>query len=141
MDVHGDEAIPHNFIAGFEGIPAATPRQLGLYARYCDTLARITPEFQTRVGYGVSKPGTGNMTMATNAIAHRFGCPAFTLEMPFKDATELPDPLPWLVRRALDGAWAGLSGGAAGDGGRTRLAGLRVFPMRYWRLDRPRRGL
>ena len=102
LDVHGDEAIPHNFIAGFEGIPAATERQLGLYARYCDTLARITPEFQTRVGYGVAKPGTGNMTMATNAIAHRFQCPAFTLEMPFKDAMELPDPVyGWSAERSM----------------------------------------
>lgn len=102
LDVHGDEAIPHNFIAGFEGIPAATPRQLDLYARYRDTLARITPEFQTRIGYGVSKPGTGNMTMATNAIAARFGCPAYTLEMPFKDAVEMAEPVRgWSPERSM----------------------------------------
>ena len=28
MDVHGDEAIPANFLAGFEGIPSLTDRQL-----------------------------------------------------------------------------------------------------------------
>ena len=27
MDVHGDEAIPANFLAGFEGIPSITERQ------------------------------------------------------------------------------------------------------------------
>ncbi len=102
LDVHGDEAIPHNFIAGFEGIPGATARQLDLYARYRDTLARITPEFQTRIGYGEAKPGTGNMTMATNAIAHRFGCPAFTLEMPFKDANEMAEPVRgWSPERSM----------------------------------------
>jgi len=102
IDVHGDEAIPHNFIAGFEGIPAATPRQLGLYDRYVKTLERLTPEFQSRIGYGVAKPGTGNLTMATNAIAHRFGCPAFTLEMPFKDATEMADPVRgWSAERSM----------------------------------------
>ena len=102
MDVHGDEAIPHNFIAGFEGIPAATPRQLDLYRAYVDTLARLSPEFQTRIGYGEARPGTGNMTMATNAIAARFGCPAFTLEMPFKDAMELPDPVHgWSAERSM----------------------------------------
>ncbi len=102
LDVHGDEAIPHNFIAGFEGIPAATPRMLELYARYRDTLARITPEFQTRIGYGEARPGTGNMTMATNAIAHRFGCPTFTLEMPFKDANEMAEPVRgWSPERSM----------------------------------------
>lgn len=92
LDAHGDESLPHNFLAGFEGIPAATERQLGLYRRYEATLARLTPEFQTKVGYGTTSPGTGNMTMSTNAIAHRFGAVAFTLEMPFKDADDLPDP-------------------------------------------------
>ncbi|WP_310474029.1 M14-type cytosolic carboxypeptidase, partial [Sandarakinorhabdus sp.] len=32
MDVHGDEAIPQVFIAGFEGIPSITNRQLALLA-------------------------------------------------------------------------------------------------------------
>ena len=27
MDIHGDEAIPANFLAGFEGIPSITERQ------------------------------------------------------------------------------------------------------------------
>jgi murein tripeptide amidase MpaA len=93
MDVHGDEAIPHVFIAGFEGIPAASERQTRLYQDYVARLARLSPDFQTAKGYEPSKPGEGNMTMSTNAIAHRFGCPAFTLEMPFKDADDLPDPL------------------------------------------------
>jgi murein tripeptide amidase MpaA len=30
------------------------------------------------------------MTVATNAIAHRFNCMAYTLEMPFKDNKNLP---------------------------------------------------
>jgi len=93
MDVHGDESIPHVFMAGFEGIPGATSRQLDLYQRYLDLLARRSPDFQTRVGYDTAKPGEGNMTMSTNALAHRFGCVAMTLEMPFKDALELPDPV------------------------------------------------
>jgi murein tripeptide amidase MpaA len=92
FDVHGDEAIPHVFIAGFEGIPAATGRQTRLYDAFVARLARLSPDFQTARGYDASKPGEGNMTMSTNALAHRFGCPAFTLEMPFKDADELPDP-------------------------------------------------
>ncbi|MDT7932992.1 MAG: M14-type cytosolic carboxypeptidase [Sphingomonadaceae bacterium] len=93
MDVHGDETIPHLFMAGFEGIPNATPQQAEGYRRYLELLGRHSADFQTRVGYEIAAPGTGNLTMATNAIAHRFGAVAMTLEMPFKDALENPDPV------------------------------------------------
>ena len=92
MDVHGDEALPHNFIAGFEGIPSITEAQLGLLGTYKQVLARVSPDFQTRIGYPVSPPGHANLTMSTNQVAERFGCLAMTLEMPFKDANENPDP-------------------------------------------------
>ena len=93
LDVHGDEALPHNFIAGFEGIPNITDRQLDLLARYKDKLALITPDFQTKVGYPISAAGKANLTMSTNQLANRFGCLAMTLEMPFKDAEDNPDPI------------------------------------------------
>ena len=90
MDVHGDEAIPQVFIAGFEGIPSITPKQLALLADYKARLARITPDFQTAKGYPISRPGTANLAMSTNQLAERFGCLAMTLEMPFKDNDDLP---------------------------------------------------
>lgn len=93
MDVHGDESLPHNFIAGFEGIPNITNRQLGLLADYKAILARVSPDFQTLVGYPPSSPGKANLTMSTNQLANRFGCLAMTLEMPFKDAAENLDPV------------------------------------------------
>jgi murein tripeptide amidase MpaA len=92
MDVHGDEAIPHVFIAGFEGIPNWTDRQGELYHLFRDTLARRTPDFQTRHGYHVSAPGKANLSMSTNQLANRYGCVSATLEMPFKDNADLPDP-------------------------------------------------
>jgi murein tripeptide amidase MpaA len=91
MDVHGDEAIPAVFLAGFEGIPAITDKQLGLYHRYRDTLAVRTPDFQTRLGYPVAGDGKANLSMSTNQLAQRFGAVAMTLEMPFKDNDDLPD--------------------------------------------------
>ena len=91
MDVHGDEAIPAVFIAGFEGIPSITDKQLALYHRYRDTLARRTPDFQTRLGYPVAGVGRANLSMSTNQVAERFGAVAMTLEMPFKDNDDLPD--------------------------------------------------
>ena len=92
MDVHGDESIPHVFIAGFEGIPNWTERQGELYHRFRNRLAARTGDFQTRHGYGVAPPGKANLSMSTNQLANRFGCVAMTLEMPFKDNDDQPDP-------------------------------------------------
>ena len=36
--------------------------------------------------------GKANLTMSTNQLAERFGCVSMTLEMPFKDNHELPEP-------------------------------------------------
>jgi murein tripeptide amidase MpaA len=92
MDVHGDEAIPANFIAGFEGIPSLTERQGELYRAYLAALLKATPDFQTTLGYPVAEPRKSNLSMSTNQVAERFGCVAMTLEMPFKDNAALPDP-------------------------------------------------
>ena len=106
MDVHGDEAIPAVFIAGFEGIPAWSEAQGADYARYRTILERRTPDFQTRVGYPAARPGKANLSMSTNQLAQRFGpshgCVAFTLEMPFKDNDDLPDPVQgWSPERSI----------------------------------------
>lgn len=92
MDVHGDEAIPHVFIAGFEGIPGITQAQLASYHRYLAILDAQTPDFQTKAGYPIAPAGRANLTMATNQIAERYGAVAMTLEMPFKDHNDLPCP-------------------------------------------------
>ena len=92
MDVHGDEALPHNFIAGFEGIPSITAPQLALLNDYKTILSRLSPDFQTKIGYPATPAGRANLTMSTNQLAERFGCLAMTLEMPFKDCDDNPDP-------------------------------------------------
>jgi len=91
MDVHGDEAIPYVFLAGFEGIPNWSEAQGALYARYREILARRSPDFQIEHGYAVAGPGSANLTMSTNQLANRFGAVAMTLEMPFKDNEALAD--------------------------------------------------
>ncbi len=96
MDVHGDEAIPANFFAGFEGIPNWTDAQGDAFYGFRDALAAHTPEFQTELGYGRSAHGKANLTMSTNQVANRFahlGCVAATLEMPFKDHDPMADPV------------------------------------------------
>lgn len=92
MDIHGDEAIAANFLAGFEGIPSWTQAQQDLYDRFSQELVRISPDFQTAKGYEVSAPGQANLSMSTAQLAERFGAVSMTLEMPFKDNDDLPDP-------------------------------------------------
>ena len=91
LDVHGDEAIPANFIAGFEGIPGWTDAHGEKFYDYGRRLAARTPDFQTEKGYPKSRPGTANLSMSTNQLAERFGAVSVTLEMPFKDHDPNPD--------------------------------------------------
>lgn len=97
MDVHGDEAIPAAFIAGFHGIPSWSDAQGAKYDAFLKRLAHRTPDFQTKLGYPEKHGrGTANLSMSTNQLAERFGpshgCISMTLEMPFKDNHEWPDP-------------------------------------------------
>jgi murein tripeptide amidase MpaA len=92
MDIHGDEAIPANFLAGYEGIPSWTDAHGEKFYDYARRLAAHTPDFQTELGYPRARPGTANLSMSTNQIAERFGAVAMTLEMPFKDHDANPDP-------------------------------------------------
>ncbi len=92
MDVHGDEALPYNFIAGFEGIPSLTKAQLARLNQFQDVLERICPDFQTEKGYDLDPPKSADLKKCTDYVAETFGCLAMTLEMPFKDNDDMPDP-------------------------------------------------
>jgi murein tripeptide amidase MpaA len=91
IDVHGDEAIAANFLAGFEGIPSWTDELGEKYYEYGRRLAAATPDFQLEKGYGKASPGKANLSMSTNQLAERFGAVGMTLEMPFKDHDPNPD--------------------------------------------------
>jgi murein tripeptide amidase MpaA len=92
MDVHADEAIPAVFLAGFEGIPSWKIEQGEGYYRYERILDRRTPDFQTKLGYPKAAAGKANLSMSTNQLAERFGAVAMTLEMPYKDLADFPEP-------------------------------------------------
>jgi murein tripeptide amidase MpaA len=107
MDVHGDEAIPANFLAGFEGIPSHTERQQRLFDLFGETLERLSPDFQRQKGYEISAAGQANMSMSTTQLAERYGCVSMTLEMPFKDNFDLPDEVyGWSPQRSKFLAYA-----------------------------------
>ena len=93
MDVHGDEAIAANFLAGFEGVPSLKQEQQALFDAFSEALVRATPDFQTAKGYDIPAPGKANLSMSTAQLAERFGAVSMTLEMPFKDNDDLPDPV------------------------------------------------
>jgi murein tripeptide amidase MpaA len=92
LDVHGDEGLPYNFVVGSEGTAGYSPRTAELEGLFKATWLAASPDFQDEVHYGVCAPGAANPTLATNWIAQRFACLAFTIEMPFKDNARLPDP-------------------------------------------------
>jgi murein tripeptide amidase MpaA len=92
LDVHGDEALPYNFIAGANGIPSWNDKKQQQLDEFQHYLARINPDFQTAKGYPIGEPGQANMTLCTNYVAEHFNCLAMTLEMPFKDTADTPMP-------------------------------------------------
>ncbi len=91
LDVHGDEALSYNFIAGFEGIPSLTNKQSRLISSYKNILEKLCPDFQQEVEYPEDAPGSADLSMCTNYVAETHNCLAMTLEMPFKDNANLPD--------------------------------------------------
>ena len=92
LDIHGDEEIPYVFTAGCEGNPGYTPRLAALEERFRSHLSGLTKDFQTTHGYTRDEPGQANMTLACNSVGQRFDCLALTLEMPFKDNDDAPNP-------------------------------------------------
>lgn len=100
LDVHGDEDLPYNFVAGCEGIPSYDERHKELEETFKAAFLAATPEFQTQYGYDLDAPGKANMTVANSAVGERFKCLSYTLEMPFKDNADLPDEdFGWSVAR------------------------------------------
>ncbi len=93
LDVHGDEALPYNFLAGTEGIPGWNRERQQQLELYKLTLANLNPDFQVEHGYPPNTAGNANMSYCSNSLAERFGALVMTLEMPFKDASGTPDQL------------------------------------------------
>ena len=92
LDIHGDEEIPYVFTAGCEGNPGYTQRLATLEERFRTHLSALTKDFQTTHGYTRDLPGQANMTLACNSVGQRFDCLSLTLEMPFKDNNDAPNP-------------------------------------------------
>ena len=92
FDIHGDEAIPHNFLAGSEGVSNYDDAAALREKTFKQIFESVTPAFQTKMGYPIDEPGQADLRVASNYVAEKFACLAMTLEMPFKDANDVPCP-------------------------------------------------
>ncbi|HWA61004.1 MAG TPA: M14-type cytosolic carboxypeptidase [Caulobacteraceae bacterium] len=93
LDIHGDESLPHVFIDGCDVDPEATPAQIAGVEAFRQALLAADDAFQTKVGYPVTYAGGEAPGMCTRAVPRRYGAVGVTLEMPFKDSLDRPDPV------------------------------------------------
>lgn len=91
LDIHGDETLPYVFFSTAEEVPGFSAEAAAAQARFVESFAAASPDFQTREGYQPGRFGEELLTLASKWVAHRFGCVSLTLEMPFKDNAILPD--------------------------------------------------
>ena len=92
LDVHGDEALPYVFVDGCERLPRFTERRRELQRAFIAAFKRASADFQDVHGYPDDKETKVNLTLASKHVGDAFGCLALTLEMPFKDNADRPDP-------------------------------------------------
>ena len=91
FDIHGDEVLPYNFVAGSEMLPDFDAAQLRTQDAFIAHFKVASPDFQDVHGYPSGRYQEDALTLASKYIAHRHGCLSLTLEMPFKDNANQPD--------------------------------------------------
>jgi len=92
LDVHGDEGLPYVFVAGSESLPNFSKEQGEAQDRFIADFKIASPDFQDVHGYGATPYTEETLTMGSPHITHAFGCLSLTLELPFKDNANDPDP-------------------------------------------------
>ncbi|WP_296942168.1 M14-type cytosolic carboxypeptidase [uncultured Massilia sp.] len=107
LDVHGDEGLPYVFIAGSDALPTFTAEQAAAQKAFSDDFMTASPDFQDVHGYPKEPYTDEVLTMGSPYVTHAFGCLSLTLELPFKDNANDPDP-----QVGWDGARSSRLGGA-----------------------------
>lgn len=91
LDIHGDEVLPYVFLATADDVPGVPDEVVAQQTAFIAALAAASPDFQREHGYEKGRFREDVLKLASKQVAHRFGCLALTLEMPFKDNANLPD--------------------------------------------------
>jgi murein tripeptide amidase MpaA len=93
LDIHGDEELPFNFLAGTEKTINWGPRLQTLHCAFLGAYVRANGDMQKDVGYEAPSDASGAAgNIANNAATNCFNCLSVMLEMPFKDCLTNPDP-------------------------------------------------
>lgn len=92
VDVHGDEGLPYVFVDGCEMLASYTSAHAARERAFTDAFRAANPDFQCQHGYARDKDTKVNLSLASKWVGDAFGCLSLTLEMPFKDNANLPDP-------------------------------------------------
>lgn len=92
FDIHGDENLPYVFAAGCEMLPDFDAQRRAEQDAFYADFRRASPDFQTTHGYAPDKYRDELLKLASKYVGHTFGCLSLTLEMPFKDNADAPDP-------------------------------------------------
>lgn len=93
LDIHGDEGLPYNFISSIEGIPSFDDYLSDLLESFKVKWLKTNPDFQDKHKYPKNEPGKANLDICSKAVGEKFKCLSLTLEMPFKDNADFPDPV------------------------------------------------
>ena len=102
LDVHGDEGLPYVFISGIEGIPSFDQNLSQLTNSFMSKWKAVNPDIQDEYGYPKNEPGTANLMICSKSLGEEFNCLSQTLEMPFKQNDNIPDPIAgWSVERSI----------------------------------------
>ena len=102
LDVHGDEGLPYNFISGIEGIPSFNKKLSNLTDKFISNWIAFNPDMQDVHGYPKNAPGEANLMICSKNLGEEFKCLSQTLEMPFKQNDNIPDPIfGWSNERSI----------------------------------------
>ncbi|WP_338911483.1 M14 family metallopeptidase [Mycetohabitans rhizoxinica] len=92
FDIHGDEALPYVFVAGSEMLPDFSDAQRRMQDEFIGHFKRASAHFQDEHGYKPGRYQQDALKLASKYVGYAFKCLSLTLEMPFKDDANLPDP-------------------------------------------------
>jgi murein tripeptide amidase MpaA len=102
LDVHGDEGLPYVFISGIEGIPSFDKKLSALTDSFMMNWKAVNPDIQDEYGYPKNEPGAANLNICSKNLGEEFNCLSQTLEMPFKQNDNIPDPnFGWSSERSI----------------------------------------